>query len=107
MEKKLDDAYDDPLVGCIRTYCNEDKDMESRYNVKVFLVTGYSEENDAFFHSVPSENRNIYPIFRRFLNLSIRIVPKYQYIFCALLLALLKLMTLPFFGRTLHRVLIS
>lgn len=48
MEKKLDDAYDDPLVGCIRTYCNEDKDMESRYNVKVFLVTGYSEKDDAF-----------------------------------------------------------
>ena len=48
MEKTLDDAYDDPLVGCIRTYCNEDKDMESRYNVKVFLVTGYSEEDDAF-----------------------------------------------------------
>lgn len=48
MEKKVDDAYDDPLVGCIRTYCNEEKNMESRYNVKVFLVTGYNKDRDAF-----------------------------------------------------------
>lgn len=48
MEKKVDDAYDDPLVGCIRTYCNEGKNMESRYNVKVFLVTGYNKDRDAF-----------------------------------------------------------
>lgn len=48
MEKKLADAYDDPLVGSIRTYCNKDNNMESRYNVRVFLVTGYDENNDAF-----------------------------------------------------------
>lgn len=48
MEKKLADAYDDPLVGSIRTYCNKDKDMESRYNVGVFLVTDYDEDKDAF-----------------------------------------------------------
>lgn len=48
MKKKLADAYDDPLVGSIRTYCNKDNNMESRYNVRVFLVTGYDENNDAF-----------------------------------------------------------
>lgn len=48
MEKKFADAYDDPLVGSIRTYCNQDKNMESRYNVGVFLVTGYDESQDAF-----------------------------------------------------------
>lgn len=48
MEKKLADAYDDPLVGSIRTYCNKDKDMERRYNVKAFLVTGYDEGKAAF-----------------------------------------------------------
>lgn len=48
MEKQLVDAYDDPLVGSIRTYCNQDKNMESRYNVKVFMVTGYNRDKDAF-----------------------------------------------------------
>lgn len=51
MEKTLAEAYDDPLVGSIRTYCNEGKNMESRYNVRVFLVTGYDENNDAFLVS--------------------------------------------------------
>lgn len=51
MEKTLAKAYDDPLVGSIRTYCNKDKNMESRYNVRVFLVTGYDENNDAFLVS--------------------------------------------------------
>lgn len=48
MEKKFADAYDDPLVGSIRTYCNKEENMESRYNVKVFLVTGYNKDRDAF-----------------------------------------------------------
>ena len=48
MDKSLAKAYDDPLVGSIRTYCNKDKNMESRYNVRVFLVTDYDENNDAF-----------------------------------------------------------
>lgn len=48
MDKKFVDAYDDPLVGSIRTYCNQDKNMESRYHVKVFIVTGYNQDKDAF-----------------------------------------------------------
>lgn len=48
MEKKFADAYDDPLVGSIRTYCNKEENMESRYNVRVFLVTDYNKDRDAF-----------------------------------------------------------
>lgn len=38
--------YDHPLVGSIRTYCNETQNMMNRYNVRSFIVTGYMENND-------------------------------------------------------------
>jgi|GEM_PF-1232667 len=46
MGKKLDEAYDHPLAGSIRTYCNEEKNMKNRYHVRSFLVTGYKSNGD-------------------------------------------------------------
>lgn len=54
MEKKLSDAYDQPLVGSIRTYCNKDHDMQNRYHVHSYIAVGYKNvspgghDQDAF-----------------------------------------------------------
>lgn len=45
MEKKLSDAYDQPLVGSIRTYCNKDHDMQNRYHVHSYIAVGYHQES--------------------------------------------------------------
>ncbi len=46
MEKKLPDAYDQPLVGSIRTYCNKDHDMQNRYHVHSYIAVGYKKVSD-------------------------------------------------------------
>lgn len=45
MEKKLSDAYDQPLVGSIRTYCNKDHNMQNRYHVHSYIAVGYHQES--------------------------------------------------------------
>ena len=54
MEKKFAKSYDQPLVGSIRTYCNNEKDMKNRYNVHSYIAVDYkssgkgADDQDAF-----------------------------------------------------------
>lgn len=54
MDKTPSKSYDQPLVGSIRTYCNNERDMKNRYNVHSYIAVGYkssgkgADDQDAF-----------------------------------------------------------